>query len=150
MIYDELAQARNRDLYDVLDTSFGACKEPLFIVISTQSNDPEHCLSQLIDDGKSGSDPTIVCHLHAAKEDCALDDKRQWREANPALGTFRDKDDFVAAIEKAMRMPAEEPKCATFSQPARFAVVDPDKPRRVDGMRGRCPLSTGGVGLSCP
>jgi phage terminase large subunit-like protein len=110
VIYDELAQARNRDLYDVLDTSFGACKEPLFIVISTQSNDPEHVLSQLIDDGQGKADPTIVCHLHAAKEDCALSDKRQWREANPALGTFRDKDDFVAAIEKAMRMPAEEPK----------------------------------------
>jgi phage terminase large subunit-like protein len=24
VIYDELAQAKNRDLYDVLDTSFGA------------------------------------------------------------------------------------------------------------------------------
>ena len=42
VIYDELAQAKNRDLYDVLDTSFGARQEPLFIAISTQSNDPEH------------------------------------------------------------------------------------------------------------
>ena len=32
MIYDELAQAKNRNLYDVLDTSFGARDEPLFIV----------------------------------------------------------------------------------------------------------------------
>src|SRR4051812_33929245 len=51
VIYDELAQAKNRDLYDVLDTSFGARDEPLFIVISTQSNDPEHIMSKLIDDG---------------------------------------------------------------------------------------------------
>ena len=70
VIYDELAQAKNRDLYDVLDTSFGARDEPLFIVISTQSNDPEHILSQLIDDGLSETDPTIVCHLYAADEDC--------------------------------------------------------------------------------
>jgi phage terminase large subunit-like protein len=110
VIYDELAQAKNRDLYDVLDTSFGAREEPLFIVISTQSNDPEHTLSQLIDDGLSKTDPTIVCHLHAADENCELDDKRQWKKANPALGLFRDYDDLAAAIVKAIRMPAEEPK----------------------------------------
>jgi phage terminase large subunit-like protein len=110
VIYDELAQAKNRDLYDVLDTSFGACKEPLFIVISTQSNDPEHILSQLIDDGLSKSDPSITCHLHAADPDCLLNDKRQWKKANPALGVFRDYDDLAAAIDKAIRMPADEPK----------------------------------------
>ena len=60
---DELAQAKGRDLYDVLDTSFGARDEPLFITISTQSNDPEHILSKLIDDGLSGQDPSIICHL---------------------------------------------------------------------------------------
>ena len=81
VIYDELAQAKNRDLYDVLDTSFGARDEPLFIVISTQSNDPEQILSQLIDDGLAGEDPTIVCHLFAADEDCLLDDKAQWRKS---------------------------------------------------------------------
>jgi len=59
VIYDELAQAKGRDLYDVLDTSFGARDEPLFITISTQSNDPEHILSKLIDDGISGADPRM-------------------------------------------------------------------------------------------
>ena len=33
---DELAQARSRELYDVLDKSFGAREEPLFITISEQ------------------------------------------------------------------------------------------------------------------
>jgi phage terminase large subunit-like protein len=110
VIYDELAQAKSRALYDVLDTSFGARDEPLFITISTQSNDPEHILSKLIDDGLSGIDPTICCHLFAAAEGCSLDDKAQWRAANPALGDFRDLEDFRAAIRKAQRMPAEEPK----------------------------------------
>ena len=110
VIYDELAQAKTRDLYDVLDTSFGARDEPLFVTISTQSNDPEHILSKLIDDGLSKADPAIVCHLYAADEDCALDDEAQWLKANPALGVFRDREDLVAAVRKAMRMPAEEPK----------------------------------------
>lgn len=108
-IFDELAQAKSRDLFDVLDTSFGAREEPLFIVMSTQSNDPEHVLSKLIDDGLAGIDPTIVCHLHAAKEDCDLTDEAEWLRANPALGTFRDKEDFVSGIRKAIRMPAFEP-----------------------------------------
>jgi phage terminase large subunit-like protein len=123
VIYDELAQAKNRDLYDVLDTSFGARTEPLFVVISTQSNDPEHILSKLIDDGLAGIDPTIVCHLYAADEDCELDDEKQWKKANPALGKFRDREDLVAAVAKAMRMPAEEPKVRNLFLNQRVAPV---------------------------
>ncbi len=110
VVYDELAQAKNRDLYDVLDTSFGARDEPLFIVISTQSNDPEHIMSKLIDDGLSGIDPAIVCHLYAADEDSELANETQWHKANPALGKFRDYEDLATSIRKAIRMPAEEPK----------------------------------------
>ena len=150
VIYDELAQSHKRDLYDVLDTSFGSAAEPLFIVISTQSNDPQHILSQLIDDGLSKMDPSIVCHLHAADEGCALDDKKQWKLANPALDVFRDRADLEAAITKAIRMPAEEPKVQESStQSAGIALGHPDSPRRVDGVRGRGFLSTRRGGLSC-
>jgi len=111
VIYDELAQAKSTDLYDVLDTSMGARFEPLMIVISTQSNDPQHILSKLIDDGLSGLDPTIVCHLYAVPEDCAdVFDPEVWALANPALGDFRDRGDFEALARKAQRMPSEEPK----------------------------------------
>jgi phage terminase large subunit-like protein len=123
VIYDELAQAKNRDLYDVLDTSFGARQEPLFIVISTQSNDPEHILSKLIDDGLAGTDPSIVCHLYAAKEECELDDEKQWYAANPALGKFRNLEDLAAAIRKAVRMPAEEPKVRNLFLNQRVAPI---------------------------
>jgi phage terminase large subunit-like protein len=110
VIYDELAQSKDRRLYDAFDTSFGGREEPLFIAISTQSNDPEHVLSKLIDDGLSGTDPSIICHLYAADEECDLDDETQWKKANPALGVFRDKEDLAAAIRKAIRMPSDEAK----------------------------------------
>jgi phage terminase large subunit-like protein len=111
VIYDELAQARSRELYDVLDTSMGARLEPLFLTISTQSNDPQHILSKLIDDGLNANDPTTVCHLYAVPEDHEdIYDPKIWRKANPALGDFRDLADFKSLANKAARMPAEEPK----------------------------------------
>lgn len=126
VIFDELAQARNRELYDVLDTSMGARAEPLFITISTQSNDPEHILSKLIDDGLSGQDPTIVCHLYAVPEetpDADLFSERVWKLANPALGDFRSLADLQATAAKAQRMPAEEPKFRNLYLNQRVAPV---------------------------
>ena len=125
VIYDELAQAKSRALYDVFDTSFGARKEPLFIAISTQSNDPEHILSKLIDDGLSQVDPSIICHLYAADEDCDLDNQHQWKKANPALDVFRDREDLATAIRKAMRMPAEEPKVRNLFLNQRVSPLAP-------------------------
>ncbi len=108
VIYDELAQARTRDLYDVLDTAMGAREEPLFLVISTQSNDPQHILSQLIDDGLSATDPTTVTHLFAAPDDADPWDESIWPLANPALGDFRSLDDMRAQAARAQRMPSFE------------------------------------------
>lgn len=103
-IYDELAQSKNRELYDVLDTSQGARFEALGIVISTQSNDPQHPLSEMIDDGLYGNDPTIACHLYAVPDDQVdIFDPQCWKLANPALGTFRLKDDFDAMAARAKR-----------------------------------------------
>jgi phage terminase large subunit-like protein len=121
VIYDELAQAKSRELYDVLDTSMGARSEPLFIVISTQSNDPEHILSKLIDDGINANDPTIVCHLYAVPETADVFDPKVWRLANPALGDFRSLADLKASAAKASRMPAEEPKFRNLNLNQRVA-----------------------------
>ena len=124
VIFDELAQAKSRDLYDVLDTSMGARSEPLFVVISTQSNDPEHILSKLIDDGREAKDPTIVCHLYEVPEDAKdIFDPREWKKANPALGDFRSLADLKAIADKAARMPAEEPKFRNLYLNQRVAPV---------------------------
>ena len=110
VIYDELAQAKNRDLYDALDTSMAARMEPLFIVISTQSNDPQHILSQLIDDGMSGNDPTTICHLYAVPDDAeeVFTSQKMWKLANPALGDFRSLSEMKTAAKRASRMPSFE------------------------------------------
>ena len=110
VIYDELAQSRNRELYDALDTSMAARLEPLFIVISTQSNDPLHPLSILIDDALRSEDKTTVCHLYAVPDDAEdiFDDPKVWRKANPALGDFRSLSEMKTAAQRAKRMPSFE------------------------------------------
>lgn len=113
VIYDELAQASDMELFEVLDSSMGARKEPLMMVISTQSKDPQHILSQMIDDGLNSDDPTIVCHLYAVPmpedgEEIDLYDEALWSLANPALGSFL----YTAYVRKkaarAARLPSFE------------------------------------------
>jgi len=111
-IYDELAKARNRELYDALDTASAARKEPLSVIISTQSNDPQHILSQLIDDGLTAGDPTTVCHLYAVPDDADEENIfksiKLWRLANPALGKFRYLSEMKIVAKRAKRMPTFE------------------------------------------
>lgn len=129
--FDELAQARNRELYDAFDTSFGARSEPIFYVISTQSNDPQHPLSALIDDGLSGRDPSIVCHLYAVPDDAenALTDPKLWLAANPALGKFRSMPEMKTAASKASRIPSFEAAFRNLNLNQRTAATSPWIPR---------------------
>lgn len=146
VIFDELAQAKGRALYDVLDTAMGAREEPLFIVISTQSNDPEHLLSKLIDDGLSEADPTICCHLHAVpdEEENIFDDEEVWKLANPALGHFRNLDDFRALAAKAARMPSEEAKYRNLYLNQRVSPISALIPKREwDACKGNAEFING-------
>jgi phage terminase large subunit-like protein len=118
VIYDELAQAKNTDLYTAFDTAMGARmgsgEETIFFVISTQSKDPQHILSQLIADGIKKQDPTTVCHLYTVplakdnEEDDALTNESKWYLANPALGDFRSLEEMRTFAKKAIRMPVFE------------------------------------------
>lgn len=109
VIYDELAQSKGTDLYDALDTAQGAQAEPLFFTISTQSNDPQHPLSLMIDDGLAGNDPTIVCHLYEVPDDVEdIFDESCWYSANPALGDFRSLEELRAYAARAARLPSLE------------------------------------------
>lgn len=107
-IYDELAQARNQELYEVMNSSQGAREEPLGIVISTQSPDPEHPLSKLIDDGLNANDKRVLVHLYEVPETADVFDEANWPLANPALGDFKSLDDMRAEAAIASRQPSFE------------------------------------------
>lgn len=112
VIYDELAQAPNRLLYDVLRTSGGARKEPLMVVISTQSPDPESVMSELVDYGiRVGNglkDRGFYSLIYTAPDDSDPWDEKTWWNCNPSLGKFRTIDDMRTEALRAQRIPAQE------------------------------------------
>lgn len=112
-IYDELAQALDRELYDVLTTSFGAQEEGLFLVISTQSSDPQHIMTELCDDAlaqEAGTldDPYFYGKVYAVPEGSDIYDENNWKLANFALGKFKSIEHMRALAVKARKSPAAE------------------------------------------
>ena len=118
-VFDELAQAPNRQLWDVLNTSGGARVEPLALAISTQSPDPKHVMSDLTDYGEkvmSGvvDDPTFyaaVWRVPEPENEDAFDpfDESIWHLANPALGDFRSLEEMQTSARQCLEMPSQEP-----------------------------------------
>jgi len=111
--YDELAQAPDRRLFDVLETSTGARKEPLVWIISTQTSDPKHIMSELTDYAKDVSagvieDPSFAGFVYEAPEGSDIWNEETWKLANPALGDFRSIDEMRSYAAKAKRLPARE------------------------------------------
>lgn len=129
-IYDELGQAKDRKLYDVLATSQAAWEEPLGIVISTQSPDPKHIMSELVDDGLkilegSVEDRTRYACIFSADMKADPWSEETWRACNPALGDFRSLEEMRAFAAKAQRIPAME---ATFRNLYLNQRVDANEP----------------------
>jgi phage terminase large subunit-like protein len=112
--YDELGQAANRKLFDVLNTSGGGRKEPLGIIISTQSPDPHSIMSELVDYGErilagAHTDPSFHPVIYSAPMDSDPWSEETWRACNPGIESgFRDLGELRTAALQAQRIPARE------------------------------------------
>lgn len=118
IIYDELAQAKNRDLYDAIVTSFGAQENALLLVISTQASDPQHVMTELCDDAIAAEqgmldDPSFYGRVFRVPDDADIYDEANWYLANPALGDFKVLAHVRSLAQKARRSPSQE---AAFRQ----------------------------------
>ncbi len=113
IIYDELAQAPNRELWDVLTTSTSARAEPLTFVISTMSSCPNSVMTELLDYGRKVNDgvfddKTFKAFIYEVPLDLDPWDEENWYLANPALGDFRSLEEMRVYAEQAKRIPAKE------------------------------------------
>lgn len=108
-VYDELAQAKDRELLDNLINGLGKRKEGLGLIISTQAPNDDHPLSQMIDDGLRGDDPSIFVQLLAAPPEADPFAEETWFGCNPALGRYLSVEEIRQAAHRARRMPSFEP-----------------------------------------
>ncbi|MCA9470379.1 MAG: terminase family protein, partial [Nitrospira sp.] len=115
VIFDELAQwgsGIGRRLYDALVTATGARKEPLTIVISTQSDDDHSLMSELVDHGKAVlngtiEDDTFSPFVFEVPDEVDLFNERNWKLANPALGDFRSLEEMRTFANRAKMIPSQ-------------------------------------------
>jgi len=106
-----LAQVKTRRLYDALVTASGAHANPLRIVISTKSANPNHIMSELCGYGQKVrdgilEDESFVYIEFSAPEDSDIWDEKVWFDCNPALNDFRSLEDMRTLAVKARRIPS--------------------------------------------
>lgn len=126
-ILDEVGQVEGpqSDFIDAITTAQGAYSNPLLIYISTQAATDADFFSIQIDDAEINKPPKTVCHLYTAPVGAELMDKKAWKMANPAMGSFRSEADMQKQAEKAMRMPSFENTFRNLNLNQRVAVVAP-------------------------
>jgi phage terminase large subunit-like protein len=110
VIHDELGQVKgpSDELYDALETAFGAQAAPKSIIISTQAAEDDDLLSTLIDDAISSSDPHTRVIFYGATRDDDPWSEATWKKAHPAYGLFRNPVEFRQEAERAKRLPSAE------------------------------------------
>jgi phage terminase large subunit-like protein len=109
-ILDEVGQVRGPTdgFIEAIETAQGAHDDPLLIAISTQAATDGDLFSIWLDDAANAKDKRIVSHVYTAPEDCEVMDRKAWKAANPALGTFRSLKDVEDFAKQANRLPAKE------------------------------------------
>ena len=94
--------------------------------------------------------PSVVSHVHAAPDNCAIDDEAAWRAANPALGTIKSLQYMRDEVERVKGCGSDEPSFRALDlnqeiSPTREMVCTPDDLRAcfVDDVAFRGPCFLG-------
>lgn len=111
VVIDELHAQPNRDLFDVLWTSQGARRQPMFVMITTAGYDREsvcweqHEYAMRVRDGVI-DDPEWYVRIYAADERDDWTDPEVWKKANPNYGITIKPDYLRAEAARAAQVPA--------------------------------------------
>ena len=113
IIFDELHNQPNRNLWDVLTTSTGARHQPLVFSITTAGFDRQSICWEQHEYAKKVlggvvEDPRYFAWIRSVPEEADWQDEKNWYLANPALGDFRDIDEMRTFARRARETPALE------------------------------------------
>jgi phage terminase large subunit-like protein len=113
VLFDELHAQPNRELYDVMKTSTGARRQPLFMMFTTAGFDRNsicwevHEYAQKVIDG-TVNDSAFLPVIYASEESDDWTNKRVWKAANPNFGVSIKEEYLEAECERAKSTPAYE------------------------------------------
>lgn len=112
--FDELHTQPDRDLWDTIDDSVGARREPLLFAITNSGHDRQSiCYKQreyamALNQGNF-EDPSYLGVVYGADpEEDDLWDPETWKRANPGLGTTVRMDWMKGKAEQAQRQPSKQ------------------------------------------
>ena len=111
VVYDELHVAPNRDLWDTLQTSMGARRQPLMLAITTAGYDRNsicwevHEYARQVRDGVI-KDPSFLPVIYSADPEDDWTDEKVWAKANPNLGVTIKLDFLRQECQRAKEIPA--------------------------------------------
>lgn len=113
VIFDELHTQTSRDLYDVLKTSQGARKQPLFISITTAGHDRHSICWEVWDYARKVRDgvirdPYFLPVIYELREDEDWTDEAVWRRVNPNYGVSVSAEYLQEAFRRATEIAAYE------------------------------------------
>lgn len=112
-IVDELHAHKDRGLVDVIETAFGARRQPLLVYITTAGQSREsvcyeqRALSEQIVTGVF-TDETYFAYVAELDEADDWRDERTWLKANPSLGEAVKPDELRQLAQRAERAPARQ------------------------------------------
>ena len=127
-LFDEMAAAEDRSVFDLIRQGTGAREQPLMLAITTQGfvrdnlwdHEREYAIKWL--EGKI-EDDRILAALFELDDRSEIWDEAMWPKANPGLGTIKKVEYLRAQVLKAKNDPSYMPTLLTkdFNQPANQA-----------------------------
>lgn len=113
VIFDELHTQTSRDLYDVLKTSQGARKQPLFVSITTAGHDRHSICWEVWDYARKVrdgviADPYFLPVIYEVRDDEDWTDPAVWKRVNPNYGISVSEEYLAEAYRRATEIAAYE------------------------------------------
>ena len=111
-VVDEISQAPNSDVYDVLESSMGSRQQPLMCCCTTRSNNQSGFYKELEQSGIDvmrglKQDDSVFCLVYSLDEGDDCEDEKVWKKCSPNLGISVSEDFYRQQITKMKNNPSQ-------------------------------------------
>lgn len=111
-VVDEISQAPNSDVYDVLESSMGSRQQPLMCCCTTRSNNQSGFYKELEQSGIDvmrglKQDDSVFCLVYTLDDGDDCEDEKVWKKCSPNLGISVSEDFYRQQITKMKNNPSQ-------------------------------------------